>query len=730
MKKKTQSNPEQQILHQEIAVLKATETEHKKDITLRDRLLNNVSYSLFAVDTEYRYTIFNKSHATVMKTLFDVDIELGKSILDYHTAPDDREKAKTNIDRALGGETLVIQDYSGDFNFDRKYFEITHIPIPGANGCTGVIVSVQDITDRKLTDATLKKMSRAVEQNPVSIVITDLSGTIEYANPKFCQLTGYSLDESIGQNPNILKSELTPSETYPQLWETILSGREWRGEFINRKKNGELYYELATISPILNEKGTAIHFVAVKEDITERKQVEEKLKSNQANLTALIENTSDDIWSVNTNYQVTTLNSNFQRNFQTAFSVPLNIGDNIIAILDGISVELKQVWKERYDRALQGERFIIVDHFEYKNVPQYVEAAFNPIRINERVTGVSIFSHDITQRKKIEKKLQENEERYRLIAENTGDVIWIYDLGLGKFTYVSPSSPSIRGYKAEETMTQTMQEVLTPESYQHVMEEMPKRLAAFKAGDKSEYIRTDNLDQKHRDGSIVNTELVTTLLADDKGNTFAILGVSRNITQRKQAEDALRKSNEELQAHVLKIEALHELLHEQATRDSLTTLYNRHYMQETLEREIKRARRKNRPIGIVMIDIDHFKNINDTYGHKAGDLVLQVLGELLKNNIRADDIPCRYGGDEILIVMPEATFNIVHERAELIRTKFEDLRIQYKDQELQATLSLGITVYQVSDQSDKEELLNCADKALYQAKQAGRNRVIVYKGKI
>ena len=132
-----------------------------------------------------------------------------------------------------------------------------------------------EIDERARVEEQLRKLWRAVEQSANTVVITDLEGRIEYVNPKFTALTGYTADEAIGQNPNILKSGLTPPERYAELWRAIQSGREWRGEFINRKKNGELYWELASISPIRNAAGEITHYIAVKEDITERKRAED-----------------------------------------------------------------------------------------------------------------------------------------------------------------------------------------------------------------------------------------------------------------------------------------------------------------------------------------------------------------------------------------------------------------------------------------------------------------------
>ncbi len=139
------------------------------------------------------------------------------------------------------------------------------------------VIYDQDITDRKLAGKELRKLSLAVQQSPVSVVITDVRGIIEYVNPKTTEITGYAMDELIGQNPRIFSSGEIPKESYKILWETIISGKEWRGEFHNKKKNGELYWESASISSIVNENNIITNFLAVKEDITEKKLMEQYL---------------------------------------------------------------------------------------------------------------------------------------------------------------------------------------------------------------------------------------------------------------------------------------------------------------------------------------------------------------------------------------------------------------------------------------------------------------------
>jgi two-component system NtrC family sensor kinase len=175
---------------------------------------------------------------------------------------------ETSRDEIKFANGLVLDRYSSPvFGKDGHYY--------------GRIWTFRDITQRKQNEDALRQLSVAVEQSPVSVVITDLSGNITYVNRRFTECTGYSYDEAIGQNPRILKSDYTPAEVYRTLWDTIRRGEEWRGEFRNRKKNGDLYWESVVISPIRNSDGVTSHFLAVKEDITERKLAESHSRQAQ-----------------------------------------------------------------------------------------------------------------------------------------------------------------------------------------------------------------------------------------------------------------------------------------------------------------------------------------------------------------------------------------------------------------------------------------------------------------
>jgi diguanylate cyclase (GGDEF)-like protein/PAS domain S-box-containing protein len=189
--------------------------------------------------------------------------------------------------------------------------------------------------------------------------------------------------------------------------------------------------------------------------------------------------------------------------------------------------------------------------------------------------------------------------------------------------------------------------------------------------------------------------------------------------------DELQKANARLSAQLSEIQALENELREQAIRDPLTGLFNRRYLQVTLDREIARVKRTNQPVGIIIMDIDHFKLINDSYGHKAGDLILEALGELFKTNIRREDIACRYGGEEFVVVMPGASLKTAEERAEIIHSQIAALRVHYENWNIHVTVSVGVAAYPLHGTTGEDVLIR-ADRALYHAKQEGRDRVIVY----
>lgn len=201
--------------------------------------------------------------------------------------------------------------------------------------------------------------------------------------------------------------------------------------------------------------------------------------------------------------------------------------------------------------------------------------------------------------------------------------------------------------------------------------------------------------------------------------------VAHDVTDRKRLETDLKNANDRLEQQLNDIELLRAELQEQAIRDPLTNVYNRRFLADAMDRELSQAARNETPASVVILDIDYFKQFNDTYGHRCGDYVLQYIAKFLSERIRRGDVLCRYGGEEFVIFMPNAPLEAAYQRAESMRNDISNAFIDYEGLHLKTSFSAGVAGFSFhGDTSDA--LLTAADKALYQAKNTGRNKVIIY----
>jgi diguanylate cyclase (GGDEF)-like protein len=198
----------------------------------------------------------------------------------------------------------------------------------------------------------------------------------------------------------------------------------------------------------------------------------------------------------------------------------------------------------------------------------------------------------------------------------------------------------------------------------------------------------------------------------------------RYAIERKRSEEALQRANAQLADQIVELERLKETLRQQAIRDPLTGLFNRRYLEESLDREILRGLRRSSPIGVIMLDMDGLKPYNDAYGHGGGDALLRALGSFLRSHIRGEDIACRYGGDEFCLILPDAALEQTAARAEQLRVGAKQVPIEQDGRELgRTTFSLGVSAFPNHGKTG-EAILRAADGALYAAKSAGRDRVV------
>jgi diguanylate cyclase (GGDEF)-like protein/PAS domain S-box-containing protein len=198
--------------------------------------------------------------------------------------------------------------------------------------------------------------------------------------------------------------------------------------------------------------------------------------------------------------------------------------------------------------------------------------------------------------------------------------------------------------------------------------------------------------------------------------------VAHDVTEHKWLENDLKYANNALKVQLAEIEELRAKLQEQAIRDPLTNVYNRRYMAEFLDGEIARAKRDDYPVSVVIMDMDYFKQFNDNYGHKCGDVVLQAFANFLVEHTRRGDVVCRYGGEEFVILMPNASVEVSYERVEEWRQAFCECAIPYAGMKFSTTFSAGVATFPEHGPTG-DAILQAADQALYRSKDSGRNRV-------
>ena len=382
----------------------------------------------------------------------------------------------------------------------------------------------RDITERKKTEENIRKLSTAVEQSPSIIVITDITGIIEYANPKFTELTGYSNAELVGQNPRILKSGEQSDAFYKEFWETISAGNEWHGEFHNKKKNGDFFWESASISPIFDSHGKITNYIKVAEDITERKQTQEALQESRLQLKLIIDKVPGMLAFVDANKKYLYVNiayadfygirrknfigksikemlptvsyKNAQKNSKLVLSGKETINENMIPGKDG------------------SERFILT-----KNIPHFDE--------NGKIIAFLVTIEDITERKLAEDLLRQSEEKFRKAFLTSPDAVNINRLNDGKYITINKGFTKIMGYSEENIIGKTSREI---EIWENI-EDREKLVAGLKANG-----FVENLEAKFRtkNGVSIDGLMSASLLMFD--GVSHILSITRDITERIRAE--------------------------------------------------------------------------------------------------------------------------------------------------------------------------------------------------
>lgn len=298
------------------------------------------------------------------------------------------------------------------------------------------------------------------------------------------------------------------------------------------------------------------------------------------------------------------------------------------------------------------------------------------------------------------------EEKYYALTETTADAIISTDRE-DRIVFCNPSAMKMFGYNGE--IIGKSSTILMPERYRTIHTEGIRRY--LETGVPRIIGTTVELEGLKKDGSAFPLEL--SLSAWKSETQWYFTAIIRDITERKVLERSLMEANKRLE--------------ELSNRDGLTNLYNRRYIDKVLEMEFLRSKRYRMPLSCLMIDIDHFKNINDTYGHVFGDMVLVHLSDMLIDMSRSCDVVARYGGEEFIIMLPETDTKGAADFAERLRTAVSKQGIECAEKSASVNLNISIGVSSYTKRVENfREMVNCADRALYEAKRLGRNRVCCF----
>ncbi len=414
-----------------------------------------------------------------------------------------------------------------------------------------------EIAERRESEESLRKLSRAVEQSPTSIIITDTHGVIEYVNPKFTQITGYAAVEAIGSNPRLLKSGKTSREEYERLWATVSSGQEWQGELCNRKKDGELYWESVTIAPIRNREGAVTHYVAIKEDISERKKAAEAVLKSEERLNAAQRIAHIGSWELDLLTNVLVWSEEIYRIFEIA---PEAFGESYEAFLNAIHPEDREKVNAAYTNSLASRIPYAVEHRllfpggRIKHVQEqcetYYDADGKPIRSLGTV-------QDVTELKDAEESVRKSEKYVRDITDSLSEGVYVVN-SLGNITFINSAAEALLGWSERELADQNIHDLIHHQKADGttlLFEECGMR----KVIDTGERFSSSEESFMKKDGTIFPVAVHSSPLRE-AGQVIASVTSFQDISARKQLEAERDKLITDLQTALADIRTLHGIV--------------------------------------------------------------------------------------------------------------------------------------------------------------------------
>ncbi|MFA5180248.1 MAG: diguanylate cyclase [Syntrophales bacterium] len=656
------------------------------------------------------------------------------------------------------------------------WLRTSKIPILDAEGeIKGVLGTYEDITERKQAENDLKESQRhfadIINFLPDATFVIDKEGKVTSWNRAIEEITGVPAEDILGKG-NYEHALPFYGQRRPMLANLILLPNEEvesQYSFIHREKDmllaethvpslrGTERFLSGRAAPIYNIQGEIVGAIESFRDLTEQKLLEKSLTEEHLRISTIMDGSPVSTFVIDSDRHVIVWN--LVNEFFTGIAKkdilgkPINLDrlfkDRVRASLAEIILDMtdddvlkRYAIKGVHKSEIHPEAFETIDSI-WVNEEEHI-LAIQATRVRDaqgNVTGAIQCAEDITARKRAEEELQkakdkleqwvdelEQRNREMNLLRQMGDLLNTCDAFNEAYTvikqFVPLIFPSTAGalYAFSESRRAVESVVVWGDRLysDHVFP--PEDCWALRRG-QLHLVNPDDpkLQCRHVDVSIDKEYLGVPMMA--AGEIMGLLhmefGNNLRCNQREQELALIVAEHLALSLSNLK---LRETLRDQSIRDPLTGLFNRRYMEESLEREIHRAVRKQSKLTIMMLDIDHFKTFNDTYGHETGDDLLREFGIMIRKHTRVSDIACRFGGEEFIFILPEATLEIAEKRAEQIRTATTFLKVIGNREHTPTTVSIGIAAFPDHGKS-MVELLRMSDEALYQAKNKGRNRV-------
>ena len=635
------------------------------------------------------------------------DGALGRSYLETcDLACDLNEEGAAQAARGLravlaGTQPLFEMEYPCHSPDRKHWFHMLAAPMMVNGQVAGAVVSHFDITSRVQLEINLTESEqyyRSVADHACDWEWwVDPKGRFLYVSPSSEEVTGYKAEEFLA-DPGLLDRILHPEDKARysgSMVEIIQETPEHRDAFRIIRADGRTIWIGHVCRPVYDVNGAWLGRRAGNQDITIHKQHEEELRRSQL----IIDSTPNIISVVDRNYVYLMANQAHLRFFSIT-------KENIIGktVLEVVGPDLfHNVLKELLDKCLTGETFISETWFDIPGTDRKcLYISHFPYRMpNGEITGVVVSARDITGRKQAEEALALSERRLRAAQKlgRMGDIE--HDLTTGE-GYWSDELFRLMDYPPDSfrpTLGDAIRRV-HPEDRDPLVETIQE--AILSGGEAALVFRVVRTD-----GSITHLSGQIKINKDDQGRSMSFHGVVVDVTQLKEAEAKLR---------------------EMATTDDLTGIHNRRNFLELTDREVARSQRHSRPLSLLMMDIDHFKNVNDTYGHDVGDLVLKAVVRRTRSTLRDTDHLGRFGGEEFVALLPETGLEAAVATAERILKVVSATPMETPDHSFTVTISIGVAELQ-DHLPDTSALLKAADQAMYEAKNNGRNQVRTFSVK-